>query len=345
MIEIDGSFGEGGGQVLRTSLSLSCVLKKPFRIFNIRKNRRQPGLRPQHLMCVQALKEITRAKVQGDKKGSTEIVFEPSDVRPGDYFFDIGTAGSTTMLLQALLPPLVFSSHLPSKVVLKGGTHAPFCPTFHYIDEVFIPILKRMGIEIQADIETCGFYPRGGGKIRVDVSCLREIKEMDILNRGEIKKITGISVVGNLPLSIAERQRDAAYRLLLSQGLSPDIEIKEMPTPGEGTFIFLKVVAENTVAGFSSLGERGKRAEVVGEEAARELIDYYLSDACLDPHLADQIVLYLALAGRDYTLTTSRVTNHLVTNLWVISRFVDIRYKIDGKIGSKGLIKISPFKN
>ncbi len=342
MIEIDGSFGEGGGQVLRTSLGLSCVLKKPFRIFNIRKNRRKPGLRPQHLMCVQALKEITGAKVQGDIKGSTEIVFEPSDVRPGDYFFDIGTAGSTTMLLQALLPPLVFSSRLPSRVVLKGGTHAPFCPTFHYINEVFIPMLKRMEIEIQADIETYGFYPKGGGEIRINVKPVTELKAVDFLNRGEIKKIKGISAVGNLPLSIAMRQRDAAYEILRPRGFSSEIEITEVPTPGEGTFIFLKVEAENTLAGFSSLGQRGKRAEVVGMEAARELLEYIFSDGCLDPHLADQIVLYLSMAGKATVFTTTRITNHLVTNLWVISRFLDIGYEIKGEIGHEGEVRIFP---
>ncbi len=341
MLEIDGSFGEGGGQVLRTSLSLSCLLNKPFRIFNIRIKRKKPGLMPQHLMGIRALKLISNAKVEGDSVGSTELIFEPKDVKAGDYVFDIGTAGSISLLLQALLPPLIFAKDR-SSLSLRGGTHVPFSPTFHYINEVFIPVLHKLGIEIKADIESYGFYPKGGGKVKVEITPADRIIGTNLLDRGEIKSIKGISGVGNLPLSIAERQKDSAVKVLASQGLKAEIESIAVPAFGNGTFIFLKAETENCIAGFSSLGERGKRAELVGEEVAKSFLDYYLTNMCLDPHLADQIVLYLSIAHGESSFTTSEITNHLFTNLWVMERFLGTFYKIEGEIGNPGKVTISP---
>src|SRR4030066_1037453 len=190
MIEIDGSFGEGGGQVLRTSLSLSCLLNKPFRIFNIRKKRKKPGLMPQHLMGIRSLKLISNARVTGDSQGSIELLFEPGEVKAGDYFFDIGTAGSTSLLLQAIILPLIFANNT-SSLTLKGGTHVPFSPPFHYISGVFIPILNKLGIEVGAKIESYGFYPKGGGKVRVEIMPSGRIKGVSFLERGGIKKLGG----------------------------------------------------------------------------------------------------------------------------------------------------------
>jgi len=341
MLEIDGSFGEGGGQVLRTSLSLSCLLNKPFRIFNIRTKRKKPGLMPQHLMGIRALKLISNARVEGDAVGSTELIFEPEEVKAGDYLFDIGTAGSTSLLLQAIILPLIFAKSR-SSLSLKGGTHVPFSPPFHYISEVFIPILKKLGIRIEAKIESYGFYPKGGGKVRVEIMPSSRIKGMSFLERGGIKKLRGVSGVGNLPLSIAERQKDAALKVLASQGFKAEIEPFSVSTPGQGTFIFLGAETENCLAGFSSLGERGKRAELVGEEAAKNYLNYYSTSACLDHHMADQIVLYLSIAKGESSFTTSEVSNHLITNLWVIEKLSGARYKVEGEMGKPGKITIYP---
>ncbi len=339
MIEIDGSFGEGGGQILRTSLSLSCLLNKPFRLFNIRKGRKKPGLMPQHLMGIRSLKLISNAKVEGDSEGSTELSFEPSEVKAGDYFFDIGTAGSTSLLLQAILPALIFAK-IRSSLTLKGGTHVPFSPPFHYITKVFIPMLNKLGVGVRATIESYGFYPKGGGKVNVEITPSEVIKGMNFLERGDIKKITGISGVGNLPISIAERQRDATLKILSSIGIKAEIETLSVPTPGQGTFIFLEVLTGNCIAGFSSLGERGKKAELVGEEAAENLLDYYSTSACLDHHLSDQIVLYLAIAQDESSLTTSEISNHLLTNLWAIDKFLSVQYVIEGEVGKPGRVTI-----
>ncbi|MGE5892852.1 MAG: RNA 3'-terminal phosphate cyclase, partial [bacterium] len=213
MIEIDGSSGEGGGQILRTALGLSAALQKPFRIFNIRINRKKPGLMPQHLMAVRAMKIISGATVTGDSPGSMELMFRPARVKPGAYTFDIGTAGSTSLLLQALLPPLVFADE-SSSLVLKGGTHVPFSPPFHYISAVFLPVLNRLGIGLTAAIEHYGFYPQGGGSISVSISPQRNPRGLTMRERGVVREITGISGVGNLPLTIAERQARAAREIL-----------------------------------------------------------------------------------------------------------------------------------
>jgi RNA 3'-terminal phosphate cyclase (ATP) len=339
MLEIDGSFGEGGGQVLRTSLGLSCLLNKPFRIFNIRIKRKKPGLMPQHLMGIRALKLISNARVRGDAKGSTELIFEPEEVKAGDYLFDIGTAGSTSLLLQTIILPLIFAKSR-SSLSLIGGTHVPFSPLFHYISEVFVPILKKLGIRIETKIESYGFYPKGGGKVRVEIIPSGKIKGMSFLDRGEIKKLRGISGVGNLPLSIAERQKDAALKNLTSEGLKAEIETLSVLTPGQGTFMFLGAETDYCLAGFSSLGERGKRAELVGEEVAKNFLSYYSTSSCLDYHMADQIVLYLAIAQEESSFTTSEISDHLLTNLWVIDKFLGIQYVIEGEIGKPGRVTI-----
>ncbi len=341
MIEIDGSFGEGGGQILRTALALSCLAHKPFRIFHIRKNRRKPGLMPQHLACVRALASISHARVRGDIEGSNELVFEPGESRPGDYSFDIGTAGSTSLLFQALLPPLVFSGGR-SRVVLTGGTHVPLSPPFHYISGVFIPMLGGLGIRIQASIDRYGFYPRGGGKILVEIEPAGRPANICLRERGQLRRISGISGVANLEPEIGERQKKVVSKTLSAYGLTADMRVIEVPSYGRGTFVFILADAQACHAGFSSLGERGKRAEKVGEEAAREFLDYYLTGACLDHHLADQIVLYLAVAKGDSVFTVSRITNHLRTNLQVIEIFLGVKYHLTEEEGKPASVAICP---
>jgi RNA 3'-terminal phosphate cyclase (ATP) len=260
-------------------------------------------------------------------------------VQAGDYFFDIGTAGSTSLLLQAILLPLIFAKN-KSSLSLKGGTHVPLSPPFHYISEIFIPILHKLGIDVKASIESYGFYPRGGGRVRVEIKPVGVINSTNFLERGKIKGVHGFSGVGNLPLSIAERQRDAALKILASQGIEAEIEILSVPTPGQGTFIFLEAVTDNCLAGFSSLGERGKKAELVGEEAVHNFLDYHSTSACLDHHLSDQIVLYLAVAQGESSFTTSEISGHLLTNLWVVEKFLGIHYRVEGEIGKPGRVTI-----
>ena len=344
MIEIDGSYGEGGGQILRTALSLSCLLQKPFRIFHIRKGRKKPGLMPQHLTCVRAAQLLSHADVKGDHKGSTELVFSPGQVKVGDFFFDIGTAGSTSLVLQTIIPSLVFLEE-KSTVTLNGGTHVPFSPSFHYLKDVFASFLKKIGIEIQLTIDAYGFYPKGGGTIRAMILPAQKPTPLKITERGAMVSLRGYSGVGNLPLSIAERQRTALLKKIHSHAhdtrCSTNIELIHVPTPGQGTFLFLKSETEHASAGFTSLGALRKRAEVVGEEAAKEFLRYYATGAALDPYISDQIVLYLSLSQKKSTFTTSRITQHLLTNLWVIGLFHEFHYAIEGKTGEPGVVRIN----
>jgi RNA 3'-terminal phosphate cyclase (ATP) len=336
MVEIDGSRGEGGGQVLRTALSLGCLLKKPFRIYNIRRGRPKPGLMPQHITSVRAAASISGASVSGDVRGSSDLVFEPRDVRPGDYFFDIGTAGSTSLVAQTLLLPLLFCDG-PSSLTVKGGTHVPFSPTFHYLSEVFLPILRRLGIEVSSSINSYGFYPKGGGEVSFRIRPCRRLNGCEFTERGDLVGIRGLSAVANLPLSIAQRQRDASLKGL--EGVEADIRTEDVESIGPGTFVFLRADYGGAICGFSSLGARGKRAEAVGAEAAGEFMEHDRSGACLDAHMADQIAPYLALAEGVSSFTTPRITPHLMTNLHVIENFIDVRYEIETppKVSIEGL--------
>jgi RNA 3'-terminal phosphate cyclase (ATP) len=337
-IEIDGSFGEGGGQILRTSLSLSCITGCPLRIFNIRKGRKKPGLMPQHITCVNAISEICNAEVSGNEIGSMELLFIPKKINHGNYAFDIKTAGSSSLVLQTLLPPLILTDE-PSQITIKGGSHVPFSPTYHYIAEVFIPMLNRIGIKLDCSINKYGFYPKGGGEVKFRTFPVEKIKGLNLTSRGNLLSIHGYSGISHLPMSIAQRQKDSLLKKI--HPLSAEIEVLNVSSPGEGSFVFLRVEYENTIAGFSSLGKRGKPAEQVGEEAALEFMNFHNTTACLDPHLCDQIIIYLSLSQEDSTLTTSRITQHLITNLWVIERFLRINYQIEGDINSEGRIYLS----
>lgn len=343
MIEIDGSYGEGGGQILRTSLGLSCLTGRPFRIVNIRKERKKPGLMPQHLVSVRVARMVTGASVSGDEKGSTELSFSPADLHCGDFTMDIGTAGSVPLVLQTIIPPLLFAGG-KSRVDLQGGTHVPFSPSYHYLAEVFSPLLARVGAALHFSIRSYGFYPRGGGDVTAEIKAAGGVKPLYLEVRGGLLRIRGYSAVGNLPLSIAERQRTAALELIRDRfhGKVPvEVKLLNVPTPGRGTFIFLLAEYENVCTGFTALGELGKRAEQVGEEAALEFITHHATGAALDPHLADQIVSYLALAEGASTFTTSAITNHLLTNLWAVAQFRPFRYSVEGNVGEQGRVRIN----
>lgn len=336
-IEIDGSFGEGGGQILRTALSLSCVTGHPLRLFNIRKGRRKPGLMPQHITCVNAAAMICDASVRGNEARSQVLEFIPGKVGGGTYVFDIGTAGSCSLVLQAVLLPLALADR-ESQLTIKGGTHVPYSPSYHYVSEVFIPMLERLGIRVEPQIKKYGFYPKGGGEVSFRIFSAGQIKGLNISERRGLRSLQGCSGVSGLPVSIAERQRNS----MVEKVPAADIQVMEVPSPGQGTFVFLKAEYENALAGFSSLGKRGKPAEDVGREAVQQFEDFYNTSACVDPHLADQVLIYLSLAHENSSFTTSRITRHLVTNLQVIEKFLDIEYQVEGELNKEGGVILMP---
>lgn len=341
MTEIDGSFGEGGGQILRTALALSAVFELPLTLHHIRAKRKDPGLGHQHLMAVNALAQMSGAKVEGNVIGSQELTFIPGEVCPGDYHFRIGTAGSVTLVLQALLLPLCLSQKR-FRLFLEGGTHVPWSPPYHYLSEILFPILHLTGVSAGGTIHEWGWYPKGGGAIQVEVQPSPSLRPISLLERGSLRKIRGFSAASSLPKHVAERQREEALRRI-EQEMKMKAEIAILPDPpsrGPGSFLFLVAESEGAVAGFSSLGRRGKRAEEVAEEAVNSLKNYLETEGCLDPHLADQLVPFIAVAKGNSSFTTTRITEHLLTNLWVIQHFRNAKISVTGEKGKEGKIEL-----
>ncbi len=339
LVEIDGSYGEGGGQILRTALAFSAILKIPLRVKNVRATRKNPGLGNQHLAAVNALARISGATSQGNKIGSQTLTFIPQEIRPGDYEFKIGTAGSVTLLLQAIFLPLCLARG-GSTLTLVGGTHVPWSPPFHYFSQVLLPNLKPMRVSAEAMIEKWGFYPKGGGRVQLKINPIDGLEPVSLIERGLLKKISGISAIANLPKHVAERQTEQALKRIRRElKINPEIAIlSDAPSIGQGSFLFLLAEYEGIVVGFSSLGGRGKPAEKVADEAVDYLKDYVESDGCVDSHLADQLVPFMALARGTSSFTTQRITEHLLTNLWVVAHFVETKIQTWGELGRTGRV-------
>ena len=342
-IPLDGAMGEGGGQVLRSALSLSLLTGIPFALSRVRAGRDRPGLRPQHLTAVQAAAQVSGARIDGDRVGSREIAFAPGPVRPGDYFFDVGTAGATSLVLQTLLLPLAVAGGA-SNVVIRGGTHVPWSPCFHYLDWQWRPFLHRIGIHFDLTLTMAGFYPEGGGELRARIPGGARPEPLGLTERGALREVRGLSAVANLPREIAERQRRRALRGLagVCPGMVPEIELEELPASTRGTLLLLLARCEHGQGCCFALGARGKRAEQVADEAVAGLAAFLQSDGAVDPWLADQLLLPLAAAGEASALSTSEVTLHLLTNAEVIREFLPVEIRIDGHLGSPGTIHLRP---
>lgn len=339
MIEIDGSYGEGGGQILRTALAFSAILETPIRVKNIRASRKNPGLGNQHLAAVNALARISGAMIEGNRIGSQTLTFIPQEIRPGDYEFKIETAGSVTLLLQAIFLPLCLAQ-ADSTLTLVGGTHVPWNPPFHYFSQVFLPTLRPMRVSAEAVIEKWGFYPKGGGRVQLKISPTDGLKPISLVERGLLRKICGISAIANLPKHVADRQKDqASKRIRRELEIDPEIDVLyDAPSIGQGSFLFLLLEHEGILAGFSSLGARGKPAEKVADEAVDYLKDYIESNGCVDPHLADQLVPFMALAKGNSSFAAAQMTEHLLTNLWVVAHFLETKIQTWGELGRTGRV-------
>ena len=341
MVQLDGSLGEGGGQVLRSALALSIVTGKDVSITNIRANRSQPGLRPQHLKAVQAACEISMGLCKGASLGSRFLEFRPQAVRPGRYRFDIGTAGSTSLVLQTIFLPLS-QAKVGSSITITGGTHVPASPSFHYLDYHWLPFYRRLGFEGTLRMETAGFFPEGGGKIVATVRPVGDIAPVELIQRGELKQIRGLSAAANLDRRISERQRSQILRRLGDRYPINDLRVTQLPAQNKGTMLLLLAEFEHSQACYFALGELGKPAERVADEAVNSLVAFLESDGAIDQFLADQILLPLAFAKGKSTLRTSRITNHLISNAATIKEFIPVKIEIDGEIGSPGMLTIDP---
>jgi RNA 3'-terminal phosphate cyclase (ATP) len=336
---IDGAQGEGGGQVLRTVLAVAAVQARPVEIHSIRARRKTPGLQAQHLTAVAALQGICDAAVEGGRLGSQQLSFAPRTIRPGGYHFDVGTAGSVGLVLQAVLVPLALAPG-PSRVTLTGGTHVPWSPPVEYLARVLLPTLAAMGIQAGLSVERWGFYPKGGGRVVVTVGGGASLSPITAIARPAPVEVRGTSGAANLPGHIAERQRDRALERLQRAGLPVRIDLQEGQASGVGSYLFLQADRGGVPAGFSALGERGKPAERVADEAVDALLEFLKGEYGCDPHLADQLIVPMALATGTSRLTTSRVSRHLLTTLRVVQQLVGCPVQVSGEEGQPGTVTV-----
>lgn len=320
MLEIDGTHGEGGGQILRSSLALSLLTGTAFRITEIRGRRSRPGLLAQHLTAVRAAAEIGEARVEGAEKGSTELTFEPGAVGPGSYRFDVGTAGSATLVLQTVLPALLVGDG-SFDLEVSGGTHNPSAPPWPFLEHAFLPLLGRMGARVEAELVRPGFFPAGGGRSAVRVDGVDSLSPLHLDARGKLRSRRATAVVAHLPRAIARRELAVVGREL---GFADDELVVEEAddSRGPGNALFLRFDFDHVTEVVAAFGGRGKPAEQVAAEAVAEGRSYLASDAPVGEHLADQLLLPLALAGGG-SFVTVPPSLHTRTNAEVITWFLD----------------------
>ncbi len=334
MITIDGSQGEGGGQILRTALALSLVTGQAFRIENIRAGRKKPGLLRQHLTAVEAATRISNAEADGAEIGSLKLTFKPGKVTPDDYSFAVGTAGSATLVLQTVLPALMLADG-PSALRLEGGTHNPFAPPFDFLTKTFLPVLNRMGPTVTATLERPGFYPAGGGRFQVSIQPVAKLQPIELLERGEVEAKRGRILLAHLPDEIGARQA----RMLRNKLNWPedDIEIVRVKnSAGPGNVVMAEVESESVHEVFTGFGERDVPSGKVVGGVIDQVREYVAGSAPVGEYLADQLMIPLALAGAG-SYRAVKASLHARTNAEVIGRFVgkgvELSANADGSTG------------
>jgi len=326
MLQIDGSVGEGGGQIIRTAIALAAITGKEVEITNIRANRPNPGLSAQHLNAVKAVERLSGGHTEGLELRSTRLKFSPTTLRGFEGEINIGTAGSITLLLQCLVPVALFADS-ETKVRITGGTDVNWSPPIDFYANVFLPVLKEMGCEVQIDLKRRGYYPKGAGLVDVSVTPTHHVKGIVLQKREQAGIINGVSHSCGLPAHVAERQAKAAKKILKEAGydtkIKTEIEKEGKRTTGSGITLWC-----GNKSG-SALGERGKRAELVGEEAARSIIKELELASTVDVHLADQLVPYIALGEGKSEMKVREITKHLETNMYITQKFFDVEFEIE----------------
>jgi RNA 3'-terminal phosphate cyclase (ATP) len=341
-LQIDGARGEGGGQILRTALALSAVTGQAFEIARIRANRPVPGLRPQHLAAVRAAALASGARVGGAFDGSPDLRFEPGTLGPGDFRFEIATAGALTLVLQTVLAPLARGGATASRVTVTGGTHVPASPSYHYLANHWTAVVERLGLRVSPRLVRAGFYPRGGGEATVEVQPWAGATDPLVLeHRGELLAIRGTAGMGKLKADVAGALRQAAQeRLWEARRIETLWEEVAVPAASPGSFLLLEAVFEQGRAAFGFLGQKGVRPEVLGDRAARTLLKFLGAEGAVDPHLADQLAVPLALGGKGGRVTTTEVSLHLETVAEIVSLF-GIPARTWGRRGGPGGLEVS----
>lgn len=336
MLIIDGSLGEGGGQILRSSLTMSLITGQPFRMTRIRAGRKRPGLLRQHLTAVRAAAAVGGARVEGDRLGSQELTFHPASVRAGDFELDVGSAGSATLVLQTVLPPLLVAS-APSRLLLEGGTHNPFAPPFDYLQRVFLPLVARMGATVEVSLERAGFYPAGGGRFRVTVRPAPRLERLELVERGAVRHQQARALLSRLPRQIGERELQRVRQQL--GWPEEQLRVEEVASPGPGNALLLEVESEQLTELFTAFGERGVPAEAVADRAVAAVRRYLAAGVPVGEQLADQLLLPLALAGGG-VFRTLPLSSHTRTNLGVLQSFVSLEVRSEERTPDDWLVEL-----
>lgn len=342
-VVVDGSFGEGGGQILRMAVSAAALLGRPLRVINIRARRNPPGLRPQHLVAVRGVADLTGGRVEGLRIGSTTIEFRPGPVRSGRFVIDAGTAGSTTLMLQSLLPVASFAGG-EVELELRGGTNNPMAPPVEYVTEVLLPALRTMGVQAEVQLVRRGFYPRGGGVVRARVRPVSRLRPIEVVE-GRPVGVRVFAYSCNLPSHITERMVRTAASLLRSRGFRDVFEETEVLqrddpkcSPDPGTGIIVLVELDNGLRmGFDALGERGVPAERVAERAVEEALRQLATGAPVDSHLSDQLVIWTALADGTSRYRATELTSHAETAAYIAERVLGASFEIQ-QLGENGVL-------
>lgn len=350
---IDGSYGEGGGQILRTTLCLSVITGRPVRIENIRAWRKRPGLAAQHLTAVLAAAKLCDAELGGAELNSKTLTFAPrTGPRAGDYLFDVaearqgGSAGAVSLVIQTVLLPLALAEG-DSRVIFRGGTHVPLSPSFDYLHDVWLPYMKLMGIRAELSLERSGWYPAGKGEVLLKTSgagigARGKLRPLNLPDRGELIGVSGRALAANLPDHVVGRMADRALVVLRRKNMTCEIEPVSVRAACPGAGIFLVARYERSLAGFSALGERGKPAEQVAEDVCAKLLEHHQSCGSVEEHLADQLVLPCALADGDSVFRVDPMTRHLSTNAWVVERFGIAEVELISTSATAGLVRVFP---
>jgi len=324
LISIDGSYGEGGGQILRTAIALSAVTNTPVEIKNIRANRPNPGIKAQHYTALRIVKELCNAETEGLEIGSHRVFFNPGEFRGGSYKFDIGTAGSIVLVCQACLLAAVRTTK-PITLYLKGGTDVKWSPSWDYFTHVFLPLLRRIGVEVETRLIRRGYYPEGGGEAEIRIQPVDKLKPIKLEDFRECRKVEGIIHVTNLPEHIGRRMKHSAVKVFVNKGMDARINVETGSSRSTGTGITVWTTCEGIHLGKTMLGEKGVPAEEVGRRAAEELISELSAKPTVDVNLFDQLIPYMVLAngGEKSVCRVREISKHADTCMWLVSKFFD----------------------
>ena len=336
MLQIDGSYGEGGGQILRYAAALSVFTKKPVEIINIRARRSTPGLRPQHLIAISCMKTLCNAKTDGLSIGSSKLTFSPGEIQPGEYRVDVGTAGSITLVFQACILSALQTTK-PITIKITGGTDVKWSPSWEYFTNIFLPLLQKMDMKIDAKLIKRGYYPKGGGEALITIFPTKKIKCLQIDKKGEFNKIKGIIHTSNLPSHISKRMKHAATQQAVKNNIQSSIQIDESSSFSPGVGITLWSKSDSSILGSTIIGEKGTPAEQLGKTAVSQLVKEINAEATIDIFAIDQILPYMAIGDDASVCRIRHLSSHTETAMWLLKQFLDVEFQMTKQNGSISL--------